>query len=217
MLAHSMQLVNGPKTTVTPATFMAVGAITTGIALLTCAFILFFGRGRILRLWTRIRNSASTSSPRPVLRQFVMFCLVGLSGVGAGLGVLNLCMAVYPCFPAANVAAFLVAATWNFLLNRRFTFGPTDKPFLRQWFQFLIASGGGAVLNWTVSMGLYYGLTFFRRHFNYAALLGITTACAANFLLSRSYVFRNTEHVRRLSLSRRPGLCPSPPKKAPPR
>jgi putative flippase GtrA len=112
--------------------------------------------------------------------------------MGVGLGVINLVMIGSDMFALANVLAFFVAVTWNFFLNRRYTFIPTNKALWRQWFEFVVACLGGALLNWTVSMGLYYGLTFFTYHYNYAALLGVAVAAAMNFLSSKFYVFSKT-------------------------
>lgn len=136
-------------------------------------------------------NPLRASGARRTVRQFALFALVGTSGMVVGLGVLNLCMAIWPCFPVANVAAFLIAVTWNFILNQRYTFPHIDKPMHRQWFEFVIACLGGTAVNWTVAMGLYYGLEWFRDHFNCAALAGVVSACAVNFFTSKFYVFRS--------------------------
>ena len=145
-------------------------------------------------------------------RQFASFALVGLSGVLVGLGVLNLCMLVAASFPLANGVAFLVAVTWNFWLNRRFTFDPTDKPLPQQWLRFVAVCAGGAVVNWAVSLGLYYGVAFFQQHYNCAALMGVAVASLFNFIAARSCVFNphsitgcaRTENRRRTRWSAAP-------------
>jgi len=126
-----------------------------------------------------------------VFRQFLSFGIVGLTGVVVGLGTLNICMLIWHNFPLANVAAFLVAVTWNFFLNRRFTFTPTDKVVFRQWLEFITACLGGTLLNWIVSLTLYYSLVFFHYHYNFAAIIGIAVAALSNFTCSRLYVFKN--------------------------
>ncbi|MFX0210657.1 MAG: GtrA family protein [Candidatus Hodarchaeota archaeon] len=118
------------------------------------------------------------------------FSIVGLSGMAVGLGILNLCMFLWHNFPLANIAAFIGAVTWNFLLNRRVTFKSTEKRFFRQWLEFVIACLGAAMLNWTVSLGLYYNLLFFSQHYNCAAIAGVAAGSIFNFFASRSYVFK---------------------------
>jgi putative flippase GtrA len=141
------------------------------------------------------------SSSAQILRQFVKFGLVGLSGVGVGLGVLNICMWIWTCFPVANVVAFLVAVSWNFLLNRHFTFERVHKPIFRQWLEFIIACLGGAGVNWTVSMSLYYTISYFHQHYNYAALIGVGVSSLFNFMASRYYVFQKSKAVAEVSYS----------------
>lgn len=123
------------------------------------------------------------------LSQFIRFAAVGLSGLGVGLGAINLAMMAVHSFPAANVVAFLLAGSWNFALNRRFTFAHTNKTLWRQWAQFMASCALGSLLNWAVSMGLYYGLEVFQRHYNLAAVLGVAAGCLANFLTCKRYVF----------------------------
>jgi len=136
-----------------------------------------------------------------IVQQFIKFGLVGLSGVGVGLGVLNVCMWIWPCFPVANVIAFLIAVSWNFLLNRRFTFEPVNKSVFRQWLEFVIACLGGAGMNWAVSMTLYYTISYFHQHYNYAALIGVGISALFNFIVSRYYVFHKNKLSKELSYS----------------
>lgn len=124
------------------------------------------------------------------VRQFVIFGLVGATGMGVALGTLNLCMMMWESFLFANVIAFFVAGTWNFFLNRRWTFDATGKPIVRQWGEFLTACLSGTAVNWTASMGLYYSFPFFAAHYNAAAIIGVIVGYVANFILSRNYVFR---------------------------
>jgi len=122
--------------------------------------------------------------------QFVKFCLVSLPGVGLAFGFLNIFMFLLNNFPAANAVTFLIVVTWNFILHRRFTFGCTTGSAIHQWFKYVLAYLGAAVLNLTISMSFYYSFDYFNRHFNYAAITGAGFACIAHFLHSRSHVFR---------------------------
>ena len=143
-------------------------------------------------------KSPSSESLWELFRQLITFGGIGLSGVAVGLGTLNLCMILWRNFPVANMIAFLVAVTWNFFLNRRFTFKPVDKPLFRQWLEFAIACLGGTVVNWIVSMSLYYNVSFFNAHYNFAALAGVAAGCLFNFTSSRLYVFKDTNTKKTL-------------------
>ena len=57
-----------------------------------------------------------------VAARFVLFCLVGLTGVAVNLGVLRALLAVTPSFGAALALATLAAIAWNFILNNYFTY-----------------------------------------------------------------------------------------------
>lgn len=125
------------------------------------------------------------------IREFISFGLVGLSGVGIGLAVMNAVMRLYPKFVVANVAAFFIAVTWNFLLNRRFTFCDSNhRSFFVLWSMFAGSSLVGAASNWAVSFSLYFNVEFFKQHYNLPAICGVAAGCIANFLLAKLIVFR---------------------------
>lgn len=123
-------------------------------------------------------------------KQFIKFGLVGLSGIVVGLSIINLFMLLWHNFPLANIIAFFVAVTWNFILNRKFTFEKVEKPFPRQWGEFVISCLYGTIVNWMISMGLYYSLPFFYKHYNLAAIIGVSVGAFFNFMASKMYVFR---------------------------
>ena len=129
------------------------------------------------------------------VQRLVRFGGVGASGLVVGLTVLNLGMLISGRFMLANFAAFIVAVTWNFSLNRRFTFEPTGRWIGRQWAEFVLGSLGGAVVNWSISVSLYTSVDFFRDHYNAAALLGVAASAGGNFLWSRWVVFREEDEA----------------------
>ena len=140
-----------------------------------------------------------SSDDLKTLRQFVACGLVGLSGVGVGLGMINLVMRLHPNFVLANVAAFFVAVTWNFLLNRRFTFrNANDKPIGVQWMLFVVSSLFGTAVNWAVSFTLYFRFAFFEQYYNLPALCGVAVGYTVNFILAKLIVFnRSSESIGR--------------------
>jgi putative flippase GtrA len=80
---------------------------------------------------------------------FLRFCLVGVVGFGAdaGLTLLFTQAAEWPALPS-RIAAFLLAATATWLLNRRYTFRSTAGA--RSWMPYVAATSLGAVINISV-------------------------------------------------------------------
>lgn len=124
------------------------------------------------------------------LKQFIKFGIIGASGLGVGLGTINIMMLFDTGFVAANILAFIIAATWNFFLNRKFTFGSdSNKSLVKQWIQFLASCSLGAAANWAISFSLYYSIPHLEKHYNIPALIGVTVGCIANFMCSKYLVF----------------------------
>ncbi|MDE2965791.1 MAG: glycosyltransferase family 2 protein [Acidobacteriota bacterium] len=91
----------------------------------------------------------------------------------------------------ARFLSFWPAVTWNWLLNRSFTFGERHRePHVRQWGKFVASSLVGLSLN----VGSYTVLTslvdFFASRQLLALLSGVLLATLVNFLLANLYVYR---------------------------
>ena len=91
----------------------------------------------------------------------------------------------------ARFLSFWPAVTWNWRLNRSFTFGERHRePHVRQWGKFVAGSLVGLSLN----VGSYTVLTslvdFFASHQLLALLSGVLLATLVNFLLANLYVYR---------------------------
>jgi dolichol-phosphate mannosyltransferase len=126
--------------------------------------------------------------------QLVQFLTVG--GLGTVFNLLLLTLFLYLAMPArASVAAAIVLSmVFNFILNRRFSFGETRKEsWLKQFVGFMAACSVGALINYLVTL-LFIGPTFSLRP-QLAALFGIAAATAFNFIASRYLVFRSS-HIR---------------------
>ena len=124
-------------------------------------------------------------------KQFMVFGMIGATGMAVGIGVVNLVMFQYKNFVLANIIAFFIAATWNFVLNRRFTFKiPQNTPFLPQWAMFLGSCVLGTICNWSISFSLYYTVSLFKEHYNFALIIGVAVGCVANFACAKYFVFK---------------------------
>lgn len=125
-----------------------------------------------------------------VLSQFLMFGVVGVIGFLADTATvysLRYSLGLY----GAGAAAYVVAATVTWLLNRVWTFrGQGTGAVHQQWARFLMVNLGGFVLN----RGTYAILVTFvplcAAQPVYAVGAGAIVGMFLNFRLSRAIVFR---------------------------
>jgi dolichol-phosphate mannosyltransferase len=123
------------------------------------------------------------------------FLLVGLSGAFVDLGVLSLLLTGL-AFEVARPLAILTAMTWNFVLNRTFTFEDSrHHSIARQYAGFVAACSLGAMANWVTSVGLIRSVTVLAGHPLIAAAAGVIVGAAFNFLLCNRLVFRNKQEA----------------------
>ncbi len=124
------------------------------------------------------------------LARCVEFLMVGFSGAFIDLGSLSLLLKAIP-FEWARPVAILTAMTWNFFLNRAFTFaGARHDSILRQYLGFVSACAMGAVANWGVSVGLMKTVSLLKDTPLTAAAAGVVVGAVFNFLLCSCFVFR---------------------------
>lgn len=120
--------------------------------------------------------------------RFVLFCLVGLSGVGIHLAVLDAALLALS-FTAAQTAATIGAMIWNFTLNNAVTYGDqrlTGWAYLTGLVRFMIICGIGAVSNVGVASFIY-------AHDNtwwIAGLGGAVMGAVWNYAVSSVFVWR---------------------------
>ncbi|AQS84860.1 MAG: GtrA family protein [Acetobacter aceti] len=93
---------------------------------------------------------------------------------------------------AATLAAYFVAASLNWAINRFWTFGDIgrhDHPVL-QWLRFLSANSLGFLFNRGTVYALFFLSPFCARHPVLALAAGAFAGMGANFKLSERLVFR---------------------------
>lgn len=120
---------------------------------------------------------------------FLRFCLVGAVGflADAGLTLLFTQTAQLPPLPS-RIAAFVLAATVTWLLNRRYTFRSTASA--RSWLPYVTATGFGAVINisvywlWLKTAGESPGAILG------GVALGSVVALVFNYFVSRAILAR---------------------------
>jgi dolichol-phosphate mannosyltransferase len=115
------------------------------------------------------------------------FLVVGTSGLAVNLLVLTAILRAGLAHQAAIAVAIAVSMTWNFALNRRFSFSYARKrPIVTQYVGFVAACSVGGAVNYVVTAALWE--TFHTKQL--AATLGVAAGTGFNFVASRFAVFR---------------------------
>jgi len=122
--------------------------------------------------------------------RFVLFCLVGLTGVGIHMGALALLHAFSAqSFSVDQTVATVIAIAWNFVLNNAFTYRThrlTGAAFIGGLLRFEVICGFGAISNVGIA-SLIYG-----QHGNWwlAGLGGALMGAVWNYVVSAAFVWR---------------------------
>jgi dolichol-phosphate mannosyltransferase len=121
------------------------------------------------------------------------FIVVGATGVVVNLVVLTLCQKLGASPAVAIASGICVSIISNFALNRRFSFSyARDRSWRSQFLGFVIASGVGATVNFSVALYLQSRVLAptMPHSLQIAALAGIISGMAFNFIANRYFVFR---------------------------
>jgi putative flippase GtrA len=147
----------------------------------------------LIRLATQLPPPArQLVSPARVatLVQFLMFGTVGTAGFlvdTATVYALRRSLGLY----GAGMAAYVVAATVTWILNRLWTFrGLGSGPMHQQWARFLVVNLGGLVLNRGTYALLVTFVALAAEQPVYATAAGAIAGMFVNFTLNRTMVFR---------------------------
>lgn len=131
----------------------------------------------------------------PAWAEFAQFGMVGSTGV---LVDLSIYIALQKLFgidhKVARAYSFIVAATWNWALNRLITFTYRQKMSkLIQLPAFIVTSSMGFLVNWGSYIVLTGYVPFFNTHRIIAFLIGVLLGMGLNFMAARAFVFRPYE------------------------
>lgn len=92
---------------------------------------------------------------------------------------------------AARLVSFLVAATFTWQLNKRFTFRAMPTPGSARYVRYLLASGGGFGVNFAVFSAAVLYVQHLRAWPIFALALASAAGLLVNFVLYRHWVFRS--------------------------
>lgn len=124
-----------------------------------------------------------------VSARFVLFCLVGLTGLVVHLGILRGLLAAALSFGVAQAAATIAAIAWNFVLNNLFTYRDqrlTGRRFVTGLLGFEAICAVGAISNIGIATWIYdYDSVWWL-----AGLGGALIGTVWNFVVSAALVWR---------------------------
>jgi dolichol-phosphate mannosyltransferase len=90
--------------------------------------------------------------------RFLLFCLVGLTGIGVHLSLLSILLMASPSFGLAQALATVGAISWNFVLNNLFTYRDqrlSGWRFLTGLIRFQVICAIGAISNVGIATWIY--------------------------------------------------------------
>jgi dolichol-phosphate mannosyltransferase len=124
-----------------------------------------------------------------VSARFLLFCLVGLTGIGIHLAVLSVLVLANLSFGVAQALATVGAIAWNFVLNNLFTYRDqrlTGWHFVTGLMGFQVICAIGAISNVGIATWIYdYDETWW-----IAGLGGALIGTVWNFVVSAALVWR---------------------------
>jgi dolichol-phosphate mannosyltransferase len=122
--------------------------------------------------------------------RFVLFCLVGLTGIAVHMSALQLSIQAGGLrFVFAQAAATIIAITWNFILNNAITYRDRRLTGWRFWIGlvgFQLICGIGAISNIGVASLLYSA----DGRWWLAGVLGALIGTAWNYMVSAAFIWR---------------------------
>jgi putative flippase GtrA len=126
----------------------------------------------------------------PALHEFVCFGIVGAAGFIANVVTVYIAQGLLGLY-GAGLAAYVIAATVTWTLNRSWTFRSRGAmPIRQQWVLFLAANSLGFALYYVTYATLVAISAICRAFPIIAVFCGMLSGMFCNFTLSRKYVFR---------------------------
>jgi putative flippase GtrA len=119
--------------------------------------------------------------------QLIRFCIVGASGYVVNLTIYSLLLDAGSHYVLAATCSFLVAASWNYTLNRNWTFRHQRGHFGYQGLRFFVVSGTVYLANLLLLTVLIEGLQIGKIVAQAVAIILVTPL---NFLGNKLWSFR---------------------------
>lgn len=125
---------------------------------------------------------------KTVFLKFLKFGVVGFSGVLIDFGITYSCKEIIkiPKY-ISNAIGFITAASWNYILNRIWTFESKDPEVTFEFLRFLSVSLIGLGINTFI---LWLLVSKFQKHFYFSKLFAIATVMIWNFIMNLLVTFQ---------------------------
>ena len=127
-------------------------------------------------------------------KKFVSFCTVGGFASLVELGVFNLVFLFDNSFLISKISGVFVALSFNFFVNRRFTFLDYNGKKKKQIPKFIIVYVVTILVNLLVSKTMFNVLPAGSLYSNVAAASGIIASVPISFFGSLRWTFKNNGH-----------------------
>ena len=134
---------------------------------------------------------------RPLFKQIIIFGLVG--GVETVLDFLafNLFFFATSAFIVSRIIGILSSMTWNFMMNRTFTFKAQEGKIKGQLIKYLIVYGISMGLNILISWFVYvYMLSPGQLNANIAAAFALCISIPLAFIGSKLWAFKTSKRIK---------------------
>ena len=121
--------------------------------------------------------------------RFLLFCLVGLTGIAIHMAVLQVAVSLGTRFGWAQTIATFAAITWNFVLNNMFTYRDqrlTGWQFVTGLIRFQVICAVGAISNVGIATVIYR----YDPQWWIAGLGGALMGAVWNYVVSAAFVWR---------------------------
>lgn len=131
--------------------------------------------------------------PHPLVRQVILFGVVGVVGFAVDAGVLTLLLQLTRVgFYLGRIVSFLSAASVTWILNKHITFRGSEARhnLISQWGRFLGTQTVGGTVNFAVYSLLLWRFPVARAFPIIAVGAGSLSGLLVNFVLARALIFR---------------------------
>lgn len=125
-----------------------------------------------------------------MLRQFIIFGIVGTVGFVVDAGVLYAGLAAGLGYYGGRIVSYLCAATVTWALNRRFTFKTTATASKREWGKFVLLNLSGFAVNYGTYAACLEAHPLFTSYPVLAVAVGSVAGLFVNFGVNKYLVFR---------------------------
>ncbi len=142
------------------------------------------------RTWRPMFGRAKTSM-KGTHATFLKFCLVGGAAFVLDALVLQSLVTFLALGPVyARIVSFFCAATFTWILNRKYTFDAATKPSLREFAMYLGLMWVGVTVNWLVFLAVLAVLPLSREIPVIALVPATATALLLNFFSAQRFIYR---------------------------